>query len=499
MAVYIAAIEGTFLEFVRGGECGRLFREFDWDSSDLGPHDDWPAELRTLVNVMLGSLQPMLIVWGPQQITLYNDGYALMCGNRHPRAFGRPFHELWFDIWEQVEPIIEAAYAGQGTSMDDIEFIMHRKGYPEETHFSFSYTPVRDPAGKILGMFCACAEITNEVLMRREQKRQQERLRQVFELSPGGTATLVGPSHVFEFANEEYRSIIGAERDIIGKPLAEAVSEIVAQGFVGLLDEVYRTGDPYIAKAKPVVLNRGPSGERHTRMIDMVFQPMRDAYGVISGILVQVQDVTERMAEEHHRELVAHELGHRLKNQLAMIQAIASQTLRSAPNLTVARQTLGERITILGRAHDTVIQGGLGSSTVRNLVAQMLAVHEDQREPRFRVEGPDIKVGSRPALSLSLILHELATNAVKYGALSCAQGKIEITWSVEGEALDRFEFVWREQGGPAVDPPTREGAGSRLIKAGVAGTADSKVTVHYDPAGLRCVVVAGLAALQRDS
>ncbi len=484
---------------VSGGECGRLFRDFDWTKSCLGVPELWPVELRTLVNVMLGSLQPMLIVWGPQQITLYNDGYALMCGNRHPGAFGHPFKDLWFDIWDKVEPIIDAAYAGHGTSMDDIEFIMHRKGYPEETHFSFSYTPVRDPSGAVLGMFCACSEITNEVLMRREQERRQESLRQVFELSPGGIATLVGPDHVFEFANEEYYAIIGAKRDIIGKPVVEAVSEVVRQGYIEILDTVYRTGAPFVTKGQSIELNRGPAGERQTRMIDLVYQPMRNAMGAISGILVQVQDVTERLAEERHRELVAHELGHRLKNQLAMVQAIASQTLRSAPDVTVARQTLVERITILSRAHDTVIQGGLGSSTVRNLVGQMLSVHDDPNEPRFVVEGPDIRVGSRPALSLSLILHELATNAVKYGALSSLTGTVEISWGIAGEAMDRFEFLWQEKNGPAVRPPQREGAGSRLIRAGIAGAAGSQVTLAYDPSGVSCRVSADFTTFQQDN
>ncbi len=486
------------LHYVSGGECGRIFREFDWDSNPLGPKDAWPVELKVLVNVMLGSLQPMLMVWGPQQITLYNDGYSLMCGNRHPDAFGKPFQDLWFDIWDKVEPIISAAYAGQGTSMDDIEFTMHRKGYPEETHFAFSYTPVRDHSGTVLGMFCACSEITGEVLMRREQKLQQERLRQVFELSPGGIATLIGPDHIFEFANEECYSIIGAGREIIGKPIAEALSEVAQQGHIEKIDEVYRTGKPFVAKGQSIELNRGPGGEKQDRSIDLVYQPMRDAVGEIFGILVQAQDVTERLAEERHKELVAHELGHRLKNQLAMVQAIASQTLRSAPDMNVARQTLAERINILSRAHDTVIQGGLGSSTVRNLVGQMLAVHDDPSEPRFIVDGPEIHVGSRPALSLSLILHELATNAVKYGALSTQTGKIEISWQVVGENRETFEFTWQEKSGPPVCPPDREGAGSRLIKAGVSGVSNSKVTVRYEPSGLQCNVVADLRAFQQD-
>ncbi|XUY26209.1 sensor histidine kinase [Agrobacterium sp. rho-8.1] len=486
------------MKFIGGGECGDLFRDFAWEQSPLGLPDEWPVELQTLVNVMLGSLQPMLMVWGPEQITLYNDGYAEMCGNRHPAAFAHPFKDLWFDIWDGVEPIISAAYAGQGTSMDDIEFIMHRKGYPEETHFSFSYTPVRDRDGVVLGMFCACSEITTEIMLRREQKSQQEKLLQIFEMSPAGIAMLNGPTHVFEFANEEYYSMIGVGRDIIGKPVAEAVSEVVRQGFIDLLDAVYRTGEPFSARAVPVELNRGPSGERQKRMIDLVYQAMRSSCGEIIGILVQAQDVTERLAEQKHRELISHELGHRLKNQLAMVQAIASQTLRTAKDISSARRTLSDRIGVLSAAHDTVILGGIGTSEVHKLVNQMMQLHDDPMAPRIFVSGPKLRVGSRPSLSLSLILHELATNAIKYGALSSPDGKVNIHWDVVEHHPERFELVWSERGGPAVVAPEKEGSGSRLIKAGLAGADDSRVEIDYDARGVRCRISAELVSFQRE-
>lgn len=489
---------GIALNFVGGGECGNLFRNFAWDDSPLGTPDAWPVELQTLVNVMLGSLQPMLIVWGPSQITLYNDGYAAMCGNRHPAAFGHPFRDLWYDIWDAVDPIISAAYAGQGTSMDDIEFIMYRKGYAEETHFSFSYTPVRDQSGVVLGMFCACSEITGEIIVRREQKSLQEKLLQIFEMSPAGIATLGGPDHIFEFANEEYYSMIGIGRDIIGKSVAEAVSEVVDQGFIDLLDTVYKTGEPFAARAVPVELNRGPDGEKQKRFIDLVYQAMRAPSGEIMGILVQAQDVTERLAEQKHRELISHELGHRLKNQLAMVQAIASQTLRSAESLDSARKILSGRIGVLSAAHDTVIQGGLGTSNVHKLVNQMLEVHDDPMASRFTVSGANLRVGSRPSLSLSLILHELATNAVKYGALSVPDGKVDIRWHITGDAKDRFELVWTETGGPEVAAPERVGSGSRLIKAGLAGAANGRVDILYEACGLRCVISADLASFQQE-
>jgi PAS domain-containing protein len=135
-----------------GGGTGALMRAADWSATPLGAPDGWPAALKALVGVMLGSHQPMLIVWGPEHITLYNDGYAEMCGTRHPAALGRPFEDLWHDIWEQVEPILTRAYAGEATHMSDIAFTMHRNGYPEEAHFAFGYTPVRDGDGAVAGM-----------------------------------------------------------------------------------------------------------------------------------------------------------------------------------------------------------------------------------------------------------------------------------------------------------------------------------------------------------
>ncbi|PYE36932.1 PAS domain S-box-containing protein [Rhizobium sp. PP-F2F-G38] len=484
--------------FPANPDCGNLFDEMDWSQTPLGAREDWSVELKTLTNVMLGSLQPMLIVWGPEQTTLYNDGYAAMCGHRHPAAFGRSFRALWHDIWDAVEPIITAAYEGRGTSMDDIEFTMHRNGYPEETHFAFSYTPVRDPWGTVLGMFCACTEITAQVMVRRAERTQRERFRQVFELSPGGIAMLVGPNHVFDYANEDYYTMIGVGRDIIGKTVAEAVTEVVRQGFIDILDNVYRTGESFIARDLPIQLNRGPDGEMQRRLIDLVYQPMRQEDGAINGILVQARDVTDLRAEEASRELLSHELGHRLKNQLAMVQAIASQTLRNAPDIASARQRLSERLAVLSAAHDTILEGGRGTSTVRQLVQQMTDLHDDPAAPRFATSGPNLKIGSRPSLSLSLILHELATNAVKHGALSVPTGSVDLRWRVVLPAADRFEMIWTERGGPTVAEPLVKGSGSRLISAGLNGTSDGHVDMIYAPDGLRCIVTADLESFQKE-
>ena len=478
-------------------ECALLFETFDWDNSALGPLSSWGAELRTLVDVMLNSLQPMLIVWGPQQITLYNDGYAAMCGNRHPDAFGHPFRDLWFDIWDVVDPIISDAYAGRGTSMDDIEFIMHRNGFPEETHFAFSYTPVRGTDGAVLGMFCACTETTADVRLRREQISERERLLRIFEMSPAATAALVGPDHVFDFANAAF-NLISGQRALIGLPAAAALPELAAVGLIDSLDTAYRSGLPLTAQAMPLQFRRPGRGEEEQRLIDIVCQPMRDHAGTMAGILIQAMDVTEKRAEEAHREMLARELGHRLKNQLAMVQVIVSQTLRSAVDIPSARRTLGDRLAVLGAAHDMIIRGDARSSTIADIVAQMSQVHDDREAPRIHADGPMLKIGARPTLSLSLILHELATNASKYGALSTPAGRVEVSWAVNTPTPDRVTIRWVEWDGPPVTAPAAEGTGSKLIKAGLAGARDCRVEIRYEPTGLRCSICADLTGLQVD-
>lgn len=164
----------SFLE--GGGEMGERMRAYDWSASPLGCPETWPQPLRTLIAVMLGSQQPMFVAWGPERIMLYNNGYAPMCGQRHPAALGKPFAEVWYDILDTVGPILDKAYAGVSTQMDNITYVMHRNGYPEETHFAFSYTPVRDESGQVAGMFCTCTETTQEVLTQRALARAQERL-----------------------------------------------------------------------------------------------------------------------------------------------------------------------------------------------------------------------------------------------------------------------------------------------------------------------------------
>lgn len=472
--------EGNMAFLSGGGECGALMRAFDWSATSLGPVEAWPQSLRTVVGITLGSRQPMLIVWGPDRITLYNDGYAAMCGQRHPQALGRPFRDLWFDLWDVVEPILDRAYSGVSTHMDNIEFVMHRNGYPEETHFAFSYTPVRIESGEVGGMFCACTETTGEVIARRQILAERARFRQMFQQAPSFMAMLQGPEHRFEWVNPAYQALIG-NRDLIGRPVADALPDAMEQGYGDLLDRAYASGEALTQAGARYVVAGEPDTQPVERYLDFVYQPLRDTAGQVTGIFVEGYDVTSRILADQQRVDLTRELAHRMKNSMAMVQAIATQTLRQVGSLEEGRDALSGRIAALARAQDILTRDDWETAEIHEVVASALVALEHVRE-RIRVSGQSLVLRSQQALGLSLALYELGTNAVKYGALSNETGYVDIAWAVSPEGA--FDLTWRETDGPPVVSPERKGFGTRLIQRIVAPYFDGSASMDFPPEGL---------------
>jgi PAS domain S-box-containing protein len=180
MAAKVRSGDAAPVFLAGGGEMGARMRAHDWSASPLGSPAQWAQPLKTLTGVMLASSQPMIVAWGPSRTMLYNDGYAEILGLKHPGALGQPIDQVWSEIWDELEPIMTRCYAGEPIQMDDITLVMHRHGYAEEAHFAFSYTPVRDEAGWVAGVFCPCIEITARVLADRRcafRLELEERLR----------------------------------------------------------------------------------------------------------------------------------------------------------------------------------------------------------------------------------------------------------------------------------------------------------------------------------
>lgn len=287
------------------GEMARRVRELDWSKTPLGRMETWPQSLRIAVGICLNSRFPMFVWWGAQHINIYNDSYVPMLGKRHPEALGKPAEGTWKDIWAVVGPQADAVMLrGEATWNERVVLMMERHGYVEETYFTWSYSPIYDESGGIGGLFCACFEETQRVLAERERDRlleenQSERMRlaDAFSQSPSFLAILRGPEHVFEFANDRYRQLVG-ERDVVGMRLREALPEIEGQGFIEILDRVYASGEPFVGNAMRAVLRRRSGGALEEAFVDFVYQPMRDREGRVAGILVHGVDVTERLRVE---------------------------------------------------------------------------------------------------------------------------------------------------------------------------------------------------------
>ncbi|GJE47303.1 Sensor histidine kinase RcsC [Methylobacterium tardum] len=275
--------------FAAGGFMGALMGDHDWATTSLGSPQHWPQSLVTLMRVMLNSRQPMFIAWGPDRTLVYNDSYAPMLGARHPAALGRPFFETWPEVRDEVGALMDRVFAGEPVHMDDLQLTLHRNGYPEEAHFSFSYTPVPGDDGRTVGLFCACTETTRQVLTERQAASERQRQQALLQQMPGFVAVLGGRKHVFEYVNDAYIAVAG-QRDYIGRPVRDVFPELRDQGFFELLDRVYATGEAFAARTVPIRFTDGDD-----RYLDFLYQPIRDEAGAVTGIFVGGYEVTEQV------------------------------------------------------------------------------------------------------------------------------------------------------------------------------------------------------------
>jgi PAS domain S-box-containing protein len=577
-----------------------------------------------------------------------NDAYLRAVGRQDSaEILGRPVFEAFpvdpasdsFRIlWASLQRVLAT---NRPDHIAVVPYDTSRPGEPPATRYwSATHTPLRNRQGGLAYILQHTVDVTELQTLRARDARgniaesgvlaraqavqasrdrvlaEMAQLRDLFAQAPGFLAVLTGPEHVFHLANDAYRRLVGRD-NLIGRSLAEALPEVVGQGFVELLDRARMTGEPYVGAAVPVFLLPAGGGGPELRHVDFVCQPIRDAEGGVSGILMQghdvteqwraqrdlarqtellllaqdgggfgtydwdlargtvsgsrlfrrlfgleagpqeaplaeilarihpedaddvatfsrgalpdvetphefrlmidgrvtwigaqgtvvrdpagrpervlgaVHDLTDRKQSETRLDMLARESAHRVKNILTIMQIVCENTLRRAPSLDAARDSLRDRIAALNQAQMRILAGP-EDCRLDSLVRDALSVAATA-DGRIVVDGiEDAELAPRTGLGLALALHELATNAMKYGALSVAGGTVAIDWRLQ--PLDVPDAVtvtldWRERGGPPVAAERRSGFGSMLIRTSLAHDPHGRADWSPAPDGVRCQLV----------
>lgn len=371
-----------------GGEMGQHIREYDWDASPLGNPSSWPQSLKTTVRLMLSSAHPMFIWWGSDLIQFYNDGYRASIGSeRHPHALGQLGKECWAEIWPIIGPQIEHVMRGEGSVWQEDHLVpITRNGQLEDVYWTYTYDPIYDEAApnEVGGVLVIVTETTDYIKLQQKQSLEEARWRDLFSKSPSFMCTLMGPEHVFQYANQRYLELV-ANRDILNKPLREALPEVFKQGFGDLLDQVYATGHSHTGIAVPISL-MDSNDEEHALYLDFVYQPIRNPDGDIIGIFVNGYDVTarvlseQRLEEQDRRkdEFIAM-LAHELRNPLAPIRNASELLIKISEN-TSTSHALGDlikrQVTQLTRLIDDLLEVSRISQGLLKLQMEELLLDE---------------------------------------------------------------------------------------------------------------------------
>ncbi|WP_075791438.1 PAS domain S-box protein [Massilia putida] len=279
-----------------GGLLGAIIDGHDWSATSLGAIERWPDVLRTTVELILRSPVPIVTLWGEDGVMIYNDAYSGFAGGRHPRLLGSRVREGWPEVAEFNDNVMKVGLAGGTLSYRDQELTLHRSGKPEQVWMNLDYSPIVDAGGVVVGVIAIVVETTAKVRAERWLSGEHGRLQAMFEQAPGFMAQLAGFDHVIQSANGAYRTL-AAQRELIGKPIREAMPETVPQGVIAILDQVYLTGKAYSATASPLWL-AAADGDRRLHYVDFVYQPVKREDGSVFGIFVQGSDVTERVEAE---------------------------------------------------------------------------------------------------------------------------------------------------------------------------------------------------------
>jgi PAS domain S-box-containing protein len=301
---------------------------------------------------------------------------------------------------------------------------------------------------------------------------------QLYQRSHSLMFVLAGPELRHVFANPTYLSLIG-QQHVVGKRLADVLPDLKPEHH-DKLAWVRRTGEVFIGRGMRHLLYK--NGLRRTLYTDVVAQPLFAENGLVEAVFVEGHDVTEKVEAEERLKLVVQEVDHRANNLLAVIQSIA--TLSKGVNSEELRRNILGRIEALARAHQLLSQSRWRGAELQRLIEVELRPYVLGDPERVRLHGSDLELNPAEAQALAMGIHELATNAAKYGALSTRAGRVEVAWD---RASDGGRHIrWQEDGGPTVTPPTSKGLGIKVLERALQGAVGGRTRLLWRAEGLVC-------------
>nr|WP_205691607.1 HWE histidine kinase domain-containing protein [Caulobacter sp. 602-2] len=329
-----------------------------------------------------------------------------------------------------------------------------------------------------------------------ERRRTEERLKFALDSGRLGSWELDVETRAYD-ASDICKSNYGRTSDeTFGfDDLVATIHASDRERMLAAMDEAIRTGGDYDIEYRVVI----PSGE--TRWVHARGRAaVRDETPVIGGGVRRMAgvslDITERKRAEERQRLLLNELNHRVKNTLVTVQSMAAQTLRAADDLPAFREAFEARLIALSQTHNLLTEQNWESASLREIVDAELEAFAGRERLDFDY-ARDLRLNPKATVAIGMAVHELATNAAKYGALSTPEGRVTVAWAIEPpEAPARLVLRWTERGGPAVTTPSRRGFGARLLEKGLAGELSGVVRLAYDQSGLGCAMTLPLAALE---
>lgn len=384
----------TKIKFLqKGGEMGALTRAYDWNVTAIGNPESWSQSHLTSVNMMLTSRFPMLVFWGKELITFYNDAFRPSLGNdgKHPGSLGQPGHISWAESWPVIGPMIhDIMQGGDAVWFEDQKLPLYRDGKMGYAYWTYSFSPLLDDDGSVGGVLVTCSETTKAVESTAKVAASEARFRGLVQQAPVAIFVLHGKEMIFEAANDLMLKMIGKDNSVLGKPYNEAIPEIKGQPFEALLDQVYTSGKKFTSGEMLAKLEH--KGELTEGYYKFTYQPVTSSEGQTEGIICVAVDVTEQVnarkaAEKHATELT-----------------VLANTLRqSEQRLQSMLDTMAEGVVIVDTA---------GKPTYVNPMAQkIMGVNEagftnrdynDSKWQNFRLDGSILPAEDHPVY---VVLH----------------------------------------------------------------------------------------------